>query len=235
MVKLFIFNRKNNIDTIFNLLIKRVVTMKTKVRTKIIRKCLFILALILWSQLSISQIIIDEGEESATERTNARTIVEDNDGILHVVYYHNGIFYSYSDDGGVNWSTPLQITDVGRNPSIAVDTSNILHLVFKNGHTDAYSIAYWTYDGTWSSESTISGGGATVKRPAIAIDSENNLHCVWQRGGFGATANSEIWYSKYITGTGWNSAINLSNSEGASEYPTLTIDSENNVSLSAAA
>ena len=175
--------------------------------------------------------IAESSQSTATERNNARLIVEDQDGILHVVYYNNGIYYSQSNDNGQSWTyPPILITEIGRNPSIALDSNNLLHLVYKKGGIDAYDIVHRTYNGNWSNEDIVHhDASTTVSRPVIAIDNENNLHCVWQRHGFSSTPNSEIWYKKYSSGSGWTGLTNISNSYGASEYPTLTIDSENNI------
>ena len=195
----------------------------------------FIALILFFATFANAQTIIGEGTQStATERNNARLIVEDSNGNLHVTYYDNGIYYSFSDNAGETWSSPTLVDETGRNPSLTIDNDNILHLVYKYGGINAYDIVHRTYTNTtWSEldyvyqdESFI----APVSRPVIAIDTENNLHCVWQRAGYSSTPNSEIWYNKYTPGMGWRiDYTNISNSYGASEYPTLTIDNNNNV------
>ena len=100
-----------------------------------IKKNLLITSLFLlciYLPLTAENVVVAESTQStATERNNARLIVEDQNGILHVVYYDDGIYYSYSNDNGQNWLVPpIMITSVGRNPSIALDSNNILHLVY---------------------------------------------------------------------------------------------------------
>lgn len=184
-------------------------------------------------KINADNIMIAESSQStATERNNARLIVEDQVGILHVVFYDNGIFHSLSSDNGQSWiSPPIMITEIGRNPSIALDHDNLLHLVYKKGGISANDIVHRTYsNGAWSEEDTVHQDAiTTVSRPVIAIDNENNLHCVWQRAGFSTTPNSEIWYKKCTQGSGWSSLTNISNTFGASEYPTLAIDNDNNI------
>ncbi len=184
--------------------------------------------------ITYAQVAIGESTQaSATERNNARLIVEDTNGNLHIVYYDNGVFYSFSDDSGSNWTEPTLVDGTGRNPSLAIDTDNILHLVYKLGGINAYDIVHRTYSNTtWSEIDYVyhdTNYIAAVSRPVLAIDSENNLHCVWQKAGYMSTPNSEIWYNKYISGSDWETPVNISNSFGASEYPTLTIDNDNNV------
>ena len=195
------------------------------------RSCLFtIIILLCFYQIAMGYSIIGESlQTTATERNNARLILEDNIGTLHVVYYDNGIHYSKSTDNGLSWSPDEELTTIGRNPSIAVDSNNILHLVYKYGGIAAYNIVHQTCDeGVWSAIDTVYYGEVIeVSRPVIKIDSSNNLHCIWQVSG--AATNSEIFYKKH-TIFGWDDTkTNISNSYGASEYPTLTIDSNNNV------
>ena len=197
------------------------------------KKLLITLIIINAGFLSAQNIIGESSQSSATERNNARLIVEDNNGDLHIAYYDNGIYYSFSEDAGTNWSLPIIVDATGRNPSLAVDNNNILHLVYKYGGTNAYDIVHRTYNGEiWSEYDYVYHDAnfvSPVSRPVIAVDSENNLHCVWQRSGYSSVPNSEIWYNKFSIETGWETPANISNSYGASEYPTLTIDNENNI------
>ncbi|MCK5170605.1 MAG: hypothetical protein KAQ75_12065, partial [Bacteroidales bacterium] len=100
--------------------------------------------------------ITDDASSTATERNNARLIATGLDGKLHVVYYYSGIYHSFSDDNGESWSEPELIDNVARNPSIAVDSDNTLHLVYKCGGINAYDIGHKTYSkGIWSETDTV--------------------------------------------------------------------------------
>ena len=184
--------------------------------------------------------ITDDASSTSTERNNARLIATGLDGKLHVVYYTigvypdvpGGIYHAISANNGEAWQEPELIDSIARNPSIAFDSDNILHLVYKLGGTVAYNIGHRTYsNGVWSEKDTVyHSDEITFSRPHIAIDSDKNLHCVWQRESSGAYTNSEIFYKKHTQGSGWDSEpTNISDTEGASEYPTLVTDSENNV------
>ncbi len=176
--------------------------------------------------------IANYASSTATERNNARLIATGLDGKLHVVYYYNGIYHSFSENNGEDWSEPELIDDIARNPSIAVDSDNTLHLVYKCGGINAYDIGHKTYrNGVWSKTDTVYHSDmATVMRPYIIVDSDDNLHCIWQNSSGEEYTNSEIYYKKYTHGSGWdNEAVNISQTFGASEYPTLVTDSENNV------
>ncbi|MEA3505681.1 MAG: T9SS type A sorting domain-containing protein [Bacteroidota bacterium] len=197
------------------------------------KKILIVLIMISAGFVNAQNLIGTSTQSTATERNNARLIVEDHNGDLHTAYYNNGVYYSFSDDAGATWSLPLLVDDMGRNPSLAVDNDNIIHLVYKNGGTNAYDIIHRTYNnGVWSDFDYVYHDVnfiAPVSRPAIAVDSDNNLHCVWQRKGYSSVPNSEIWYSKFVVGSGWDASVNVSDSYGASEYPTLTVDNSNSV------
>ena len=176
--------------------------------------------------------IADTASSTATERNNARLIATGLDGKLHVVYYYYGINHSFSENNGESWSEPELIDYVASNPSIAFDSDNTLHLVYKCGGTNAYDIGHKTYNnGVWSETDTVyHSDEITFSRPHIAVDSDENLHCIWQRESGGEYTNSEIYYKKHTQGSGWDSEpTNISETFGASEYPTLVTDSENNV------
>lgn len=192
---------------------------------------MYILPLFVCSQLARTNTVIGTSTQStATERCNARLIVEDLTGTFHVVYYDNGVYHTYLNDGADTWSDPYLIESIARNPSIAIDSENQLHLVYKKGGVSAYDIVQRIYSGgAWSGETLVHHSAFEVSRPVLAVDTGDNLHCVWQRAGGGSTPNSEIYYSKCTSGSGWGSAYCVSQSYGASEYPTLTMDWNNNV------
>ncbi|MCK4415122.1 MAG: T9SS type A sorting domain-containing protein [Candidatus Eisenbacteria sp.] len=180
------------------------------------------------SPMAETAMIAESFQGTATERNNARLIVEDALGIIHVVYYSDGIYHCTSDNGGQDWSYPLLISSIGRNPSLAIDLNNTLQLVYRSGLLTAYDIVHRSYDGAWSDPAVVHHTYVNpVSRPVIAVDPENNLHCVWQQAGAGAIPNSEIWYKKHTPATGWSDGgTNISSTYGASEYPTLAIDAD---------
>ncbi len=192
-----------------------------------------LIVLLLCGMACAERTVVGESYQStATERNNARLVVEDLVGSLHVVYYdYDGVFHSVASGIGAGWSLPELVAAGGRNPSIAVDSDNVLHLVYRQGTLTAFDIMQTTFNGDWSEAKVVHHDVLSgVSRPVIAVDSENGLHCVWQRQGYGSTPNSEVWYKYAAPGGGWDgTAINISSSYGASEYPTLTIDSDDNV------
>ena len=184
--------------------------------------------------------ITSDASSTSTERNNARLIATGLDGKLHVVYYTQGvypdvpggIYHTVSANNGETWQEPELIDEIARNPSIAFDSDNMLHLVYKLGGTAAYNIGHRTYNkGSWSEKDTVYYDEISeVSRPVIAIDTDDNLHCIWYRKIDEGSSNSGIYYKKYTQGSGWDSTPTcISKTVGASEYPTLVTDSENNV------
>lgn len=200
-------------------------------RVRLLPSFLYAVLLLVCSYTAYAYTVIGSSVQStATERCNARLIAEDLAGTYHAVYYDNGVYHTYYDDSADTWSTPYLIASIARNPSIAVASDNQLHLVYKKGGISAYDIVHRVCTGgVWSDETLVHHSVFEVSRPVLAIDTNDNMHCVWQRAGGGATPNSEIIYNKFTVGSGWGSAVPVSNSYGASEYPTLTIDSNNNI------
>ncbi len=180
-----------------------------------------------WSETAI---VGNSQRSSATERNNARLMAMDNEGTLHAVFYDNGIVHSFSTDGAQTWSNPqFRITEVGRNPAIAVGGGERMDLLYKRGGTLAFEIVHRSYNGFWSEETIVyNSPEVPVSRPSLVVDSSGDLHCVWQRSGYGATPNSEVWYCKRTAGV-WGAAMNVSNTYGASEYPTMAMGSDDNV------
>ncbi len=104
----------------------------------------------------------------ATANNNARRIVKDDEGVLHVVYEDNNqIWYSRSEENGdpETWSDEEWVSsyymgfDEIKNyyPAMAV-TDNTLHVVFLQDFLGSFEIKHITKDlisGDWSDERTI--------------------------------------------------------------------------------
>lgn len=196
-------------------------------------QCLLILAIVFVSLNTYGQTNIGVSSQStATERNNARLIVYDLDENIHLVYYNNGIYHSVFYKNSNEWTVPYLVTGIGRNPSIAIDHNNTLHLVFKSGGVNAYDIAHYTYaNNEWNNMGILYNNTSHFSlRPVIAVDSNNDLHCIWQVTKYSGYANSEILYKKYTSTLGWDdSPTQISKTIGASEYPTLAVDSYSNI------
>ncbi len=119
----------------------------------------------------------------------------DNQGRLHAVwsvgqapdaYPPLGVFYSRSDNQGVNWTAPIQLGGVGEGqPAIAVD-NNEIHVLW-NGDA-AKRGRYYRHSGdggeSWGSVEVLSppgsqgGKGGLQRPPAIIVDNLGNVHAL---------------------------------------------------------
>ena len=167
--------------------------------------------------------------DESYNQSNAALAVDSFDN-LHVVWsglsstYPNvtNIQYSKYTD---SWSSPVFITTGNSHsqssPSIAVDSSDNLHVVW-NGLSSTYpnrnNIMYSQYTDSWSSPIFITTGNNHHQfEPSLAIDFSDNLTVVW----YGASATysfDNIQYSQY-TGS-WSSPGFLTEGNDAfKKYP----------------
>lgn len=162
-----------------------------------------------------------------------RKIAHNSTGRLFAAYRKkNGATYepyvAYSDNG-LTW-TPVLVanitTDNQRVPSIYVDSSDIVHLVWygkdpSNTGTNQRQIKYSqsTDNGaTWSAWISVGGdvtgyaaGSFWQEHPTIIADPSNasNLYCVWE-GADSVNANQMVKFSKSTNGgTTWSAWANI--------------------------
>lgn len=168
-----------------------------------------------------------------------RISVRDSQGWIHAVWGYSWgipfadsseIFYSYSADNGVSWSSMENISQTGNTvsgePTLCIDSKDNLHCVWKQYEGSGYDNYYSKYDGTsWSIPKNITNqhqGSNTANYPSLAVDSQDNLHLVWDKElpGWG---NWSICYSS-CSDTVWSAPIAISDSLGDDAYPALAID-----------
>lgn len=159
--------------------------------------------------------------------SKACAIATDSSGAIHVVWEESKganyeIFYKKSPDGGVSWTTKrlTWTADKSLGPSIAVDSSNTIHIVWNDytpGNSEIFykksmdgGISWTTKRLTWTANH---GGGADV-----ATDSDNNIHIVWSevKSGYDhifyrrSTDGGFSWTEKQLTfnaDDSWSPAI----------------------------
>jgi len=176
------------------------------------------------------------------------SLVRSISGTLYAVYVKplagfDQIYVSCSVDDGVTWPVATRISTYAgmagydeRYPSIAIDSSNFLHVVW-NGKATGFTINdqvwYSTFTGSWSSPlriSTYTGMDGYYQGAAVlAVDGNNALHVVWNGKATGFTAKYQIWYTKY-SGS-WASPLRISTYTGMDGYdqsmPRLSLDANN--------
>ena len=114
----------------------------------------------------------------------------DNQNQIHLVYTKTvsglGYMVHYMFYNGTEWSIPQEVSQ-GSSPSIEVDLSDKIHIVYSSFS----DIFYSNFDGiTWSSPMNISDddqlyGDYTSGAKAIRIDELGNIHVAWAKYNFG--------------------------------------------------
>lgn len=139
-------------------------------------------------------------------------------GHPHVVWRGGGVWYSYYD--GAAWSPPEMVTSSAWFLSLCSDKRNRLHLTYQG----------WAYyrcreNGIWGPEERAPG---ILGQPTIAVDSLNRPYIAG--GGVGVGGKSDIIYT-FRDSTGWRDSLNVSNTVGASRYPSISFDRKDNIYL----
>jgi subtilisin family serine protease len=171
-------------------------------------------------------------------------ICVDSSNNLHVVWFGKAIGYTslnqvWETDYTGTWSAPIRLsTAAGMNtcndlyPSITVDSSNDLDVVFRGNATGyAYSEMWFTQRiGTsWSTPIVISTypGMASQDQisPVIAIDSRGMIYAGWDGNAMGYGAY-QAWIAVY-NGT-WQTPVRVSTYSGMNSYnqgePSIAVD-----------
>ncbi len=164
----------------------------------------------------------------ATAFTTQRKLVRFSDGALalaHVVQVNgtNRVQVARSADG-VAW-TPLDPPSLsGRTadrPALAVDSRDVLHLVWTANDTSSRQVFYASYaDGRWSAAEKVSETIGYSGFPSIAIDSRDQVHVAWY--GFDGTYY-QVYY-RMRTSTGWGPQIDVTGASLDATNPALALD-----------
>lgn len=178
--------------------------------------------------------------------------VRDSRGRIHCVYstgvgrpyasnVPSDIYYVYSIDNGMTWSMPMNVSNIDTcnsdKPCIAVDSRDVLHLVWRQFHEAIGTLPrgedlYYSYfeNGIWSEPVNISKNPGTKVSyySSLVVDSTNCLHVVWDRQT--GSGNWDIFYS-CLDGDTWSTPYNISQDPYDSAFPCLAIDRQGNLHL----
>jgi hypothetical protein len=127
------------------------------------------------------------------------------------------------------WTTVKRLSFTSAHslfPSLAVDLSGNLHLVWHEGANPNYYITYYmrSTDGgvTWTTAKRITSNVGFSQNPAIAVDASGNPHLVWDDF---ISGNREICHMKSTDkGATWTPNKRLTTNSGSSVYPAIAID-----------
>jgi hypothetical protein len=154
----------------------------------------------------------------------------DSKGYIHIVWVdnkpgHNEIYYKRSSDGGTNWTGANRLTWFPTSslaPSLAIDFSDNLHVVWPHSVSGAIEIYYKksTDPGiNWTISKRLTWVNNNLWKPWIAADSKGNLRLVWHGNPSG---NDEIYFrSSTDGGTTWTSPLRITWNSGYSNSPVI--------------
>ena len=194
---------------------------------------------------------ISTAANMATNLQQSSSMAVDSSDRLHIVWRGYGmghaqpqIWYALYDG---SWHTPIRIstqalgTEVQNYPSIAVDSSDNLHVAWE-GQPGTPNVLIWyttavpPYGATeWVAPVVIStaGGMGTYAQynAAITVDSNDYIHVVWRGKATGFTTHDQIWYNKYTTS--WAGPIRISTAANMATnnqaLPSIAVDSNDNL------
>jgi hypothetical protein len=131
------------------------------------------------------------------------------------------------------WTASRRITWTSgdsKAPSIAVDSSNYLHVVWYDDTPGTDQIYYkksTNGGGPWMASRRLTVTGGSSRFPAIAADSSGNIHVVWEDDTPGSP---EIYYRKSTNGgTSWTASRRLTWNLSGSGRPAIAADSSGNI------
>jgi hypothetical protein len=162
------------------------------------------------------------------------SIATDSGNVIHAVWFdeisgNNEIFHKRSSNSGTSWSANTRLTwNTGDSfgPSIAVDSSNQVHLVWYDLTPGNYEIFYKrSTDGgaTWSALKRLTWNSGESQLPSIATDTSNRVHVTWYERTSG---NNEIFYKRSTDGgVTWLGTTRLTWNGGLTFTPSIATDS----------
>ena len=169
-------------------------------------------------------------------------IALDSSDTIHVVWqehlsFSSEIYYKKSTDAGTTWSAAKRLTWTNGqvyayDPAIAIDSGNIIHVVWSHDKPGNREIYYKkSADGgtTWGATQRLTWTSGESWHPAIAADSGNTIHVVWQDNTPG---NDDIYYKRSTDGGAtWSAAQRLTSNSGDSLLPAIAADSGNTIHI----
>jgi hypothetical protein len=185
---------------------------------------------------------------SATRYNNGRKLVMDSNDNFYTIYQDDykgdsQIFIANSSDLGDTWYTNMVTSDSASasldqyEPSLVVDSKNVLHAVWRGEVSGVNNIRYANSNNggvTWGNYKMVtsdSTSGTGHFAPSIAIDSKDTVHITWHGSSSGNSALYNIHYvSRTSTGTwGTIQMVTSDTTDEYNEYASIDVDSSDNV------
>jgi len=164
-------------------------------------------------------------------------IAVDKSDNIQVVYVDHvagpfQVYHKRSTDGGGHWSAAQRVTwttGAALLPSLAVDSSSVLHLVWQDdasGNAEIYYKQSNDEGQTWTLPKRLTWNSLDSSSPSLAVDSSDNLHLVWSDNSPGSI---EIYYKKSTDGgISWTANKRITWMSMIQLGPKIAVDSSDN-------
>ena len=164
--------------------------------------------------------------------TNSRKLCRQSNSTLWATFVTDlDVYVAFSEDAGVTWTTRLIYGDAGSvAPTMAVDSNDVVHLVFHSYKNDAndYQLEY-TNSTDWDTITQIRDEDKMHTYASLAVDSNDNLHVVYEKGEEGASNDDQVAYiSSMDNGGSWGTEDILTNEANNGDdawFPAIAINS----------
>jgi len=176
---------------------------------------------------------------TSCQSRNSAVAVDSNKAI-HVVWEDGGegsgqeydIYYKRSADGGTTWGETKRLTWTASSfsPAIAIDSDNVIHVVWVDdtpGNEEIYYKKSADGGATWSAAKRLTWSSGISLELAIAISLSKAIHVVWEDDTPG---HLEIYY-KWSSdgGANWSTSKRLTWTSDAPDFPAIAADLDNGV------
>lgn len=152
--------------------------------------------------------------------------IDGNDNV-HVAFRHSPTSTydtHYRSRNASGWGTETDVGEGGNiggggmEPSIAIDSTNGIHIVwaYRDSSTGNYYIKYRQFTTSWQPIVNLEGPTDYLQRtPAISIDREDHIHVVWSGKHSGSPTYYQIRHREFTTS--WQPIENLTSSACADQ------------------
>lgn len=151
------------------------------------------------------------------------------------VYSNAEIYYKNSTDAGLTWSAVKRLTWTpggSMNPVIAADSSENLHLIWRENRDGKMQLHYKkSTDGgaSWSKVKRLMWTNGSAYFPQITVDTVDNIHIVWEDDSSGF---SDIYYKKSTDGgSTWSISKRITWNLNDSKIPDIVVDYSGNIHI----
>jgi YD repeat-containing protein len=142
---------------------------------------------------------------SGTVVSAAALAVEGSTGLAHVVWADTGgsLTYAQAADNTVQANQTLASSGAA-GPRVALDASNLAHVIWRQAEPDRYAILYRAIGGANETVSTENCPANEASAPVVAVDGEGQVYAAWVGSDSYDPSRSEpICYAVRAPGGGW--------------------------------